>query len=333
MTRFVETRLVNEPFADPGLFIDFRFGRRAMLFDLGDLARLSPRELGRVSHAFISHRHMDHFAGFDRLLRVQLHRPGLLRVVGPEGTVGGVGSKLAAYSWNLLDERSADFAIAAADFGGGRLGDWTVFAAHRKFEPCPLDETPLGLGLVLCEDEVRIEAVELDHRLPSLAYALQETVRVNVWTQGLERLGLGVGPWLNAAKAAVRRGLAEDTEIEADGRRLPLGLLKAHTLKIAPGQRVAYVVDAGFTGPNAEAIVRLAQGAERLYIEAAFADAERALALERCHLTARQAGELARQAGVRRLTTFHHSPRYLDEPGRLEREAEQAFAGIAAGEA
>jgi ribonuclease Z len=87
------------------------------------------------------------------------------------------------------------------------------------------------------------------------------------------------------------------------------------------------VVDCAFTRANVEKIVALAKDADTLFIEATFFEADAAIAAQRRHLTAHQAGTIARLAGVKRLVTFHYSPRYRGEGERLAEEAQLAFLG------
>jgi ribonuclease Z len=323
----VHTRLVNDPFADPGLFVDFRFRRRALLFDLGDLSPMSPRELLRVSHAFVSHAHVDHFCGFDTLLRVCLHRAQPLHLTGPREFANRVAAKLAGYNWNLLDESSVDFAIVVDEFDG-RIERRCRYRARRAFAAEELRPPDLADGLVLAEDDFRVETTVLDHGTPCLAFALQERMGVNVWRDGLARLGLPVGPWLNSAKQAVRRGDEDDSAVAVDGARtIALGELRREALRVTPGQRVAYVVDAAAHAGNMARAICLARSADRLYIEAAFADEDADLANARFHLTAGKAGEIAREAGVGQVIPFHHSPRYVDRPELIAQQVKQAFVG------
>ncbi|MFN3662275.1 DUF4334 domain-containing protein [Yoonia sp.] len=326
MTQFVQPRLVNPTDGDPGVYLDFRFGRRAMLFDMGDLSPLTPRELLRVSHVFVSHAHMDHIAGFDRLLRLRLHRARPLCAVGPAGFVRKVESRLGAFSWNLLDERSADFRLTVQDFDGRRITQTAEFRARNAFRRNDLALPDMPEGVALAEEDFTVQAVALDHRIASLAFALQESLRVNVWKTALDDMGLPVGPWLDEAKTAIRSGATDDHKVQVPGcGSLPLGDLRGQVFRVGPGQRIVYVTDAADTPCNRARIVRLARGADHLFIETPFLHADRTLAAATAHLTARAAGEIARASGARRVTGFHYSSRYVDRPGELQAELADAL--------
>jgi ribonuclease Z len=328
VTWLVQARLVNDPFSDSALFVDFRFGRRALLFDLGDVTPLSARELLRVTHAFVSHTHMDHFAGFDRLLRVCLHRVAPLYLTGPVGFLDQVEHKLRAYNWNLLDAESFDFRLTAAEFDEGRVVRACEFCARDAFHRRDHSSLSLPPGMLLDEEEFRVESVVLDHGTPCLALAFQEKLRINVWKEGLDLLRLPVGPWLNEAKRAVRRRAPDDSPILVrSDLSIPLGVLKQHALRTARGHRIAYVVDSAFHESNIAKIVELARGADQLFIETAFLDKDAELAAKRRHLTAAQAGALARNAGVSRVVPLHFSARYIDQEDELRRELEVAWRG------
>lgn len=325
--------LINDPFYDPGLYIDFLFERRAILFDLGDLSNLPARKLLRVSHIFVSHTHVDHFIGFDQLVRTCLGRDKKIHLYGPAGFVDQVGHRLAGYTWNLVENYPTDFTVVAMEVDEDGSGASAEFHCREGFRRSGSHSFMIADGLLLDEENFSIRCACLDHRTTSLAFCLEEKQHVNVMKNRLEDLGLETGPWLADLKRAVLQEKPDDTIIRVgwkkggrlEERELRLGELKNHVLQVVPGQKIAYVTDVVFSSANAGKIIALARSADYLFIESTFLDEESARATEKCHLTAAQAGSLARRAGVARVTPFHFSAKYNGAGERLEMELIQAF--------
>jgi ribonuclease Z len=319
--------LVNDPFEDPSVYVDIPWERRGLLFDLGTNYHLPTRKLLKVSDVFVSHTHIDHFIGFDHLLRQRLARDRHLRLFGPPGIIERTVGKLSGYTWNLVEDYP--FTIDVVEIEEDRLRR-TSLAARDGFALGAVEDVSMtGRPLILLEDPLfTAEALLLDHRIPCAGYALSERLHVNIHRDALEKRGLPVGEWLRDLKEKIRVGEKDDTPVEIpEHGALPLGDLKSDVVSVCPGQKIAYIVDVAFSRDNIRCILDLVGDADLLFCGAPFLerDAERARATR--HLTVRQAGWLAREARVKRLEVFHFSPRYEGEAESLFREAEEAYRG------
>jgi ribonuclease Z len=328
--RFYPT-LVNGRYGDPVLFIDLLMERRAILFDLGDIAALPGRSVLRLTDVFVSHAHIDHFFGFDHVLRLLVGRERELRLYGPGGFIDRVAARLAGYTWNLAERYEPELAFVVTEVAGG-LTRCARFRLRSRFAREDEGERVLADGVLLEEPSISVRCAELEHGTPVLGFALQETEHVNIWRNRLEEIGLDTGPWLTGLKRAIHARLPDGTPVEARRRgggvqTLPLGMLREKVVSITPGQKIAYVTDVANTARNRGRIVDLARGADTLFIESMFSREDEALARQRRHLTTRDAGSIAREAGAARVEPFHFSPRYAGRESEMLAEVDAASRG------
>jgi ribonuclease Z len=126
-----------------------------------------------------------------------------------------------------------------------------------------------------------------------------------------QALGIPPGPW--------RRDLVAGQAVTLpDGRQItPDQVLGPER----PGTRLVHVGDAGRTSD----LVEVCREADALVIEATYLEEEAQMAHDFAHLTARQAAELAVQAGVKQLILTHISRRYRERD--VLAEAQAVFPG------
>jgi ribonuclease Z len=320
--------LPNGLSGDPVLWVDLPDEGHSVMVDLGELSSIPARKLLRVGRVVVTHTHMDHFIGFDHLLRLALGRESELVVSGPPGFLEHVKGRVAGYTWNLIHDYPVR--LIAEEVDGDTVRS-TRFTGTNGMRPTPIEERRFS-GVLHAHRAYTLHADLLDHGIPVLGVALKETEHLSVNKDRLERSGLAAGPWLSELKNAVRRCDPDDTEIDAtavDGtvRRQRLRDLVEEILFRTPGQKIAYFTDLGFTEENVKKAVKLAQDVDLMVCEAAFLHADEGLAADRGHLTARQAGELARACNASKLAPFHFSPRYVGRHRELLDEAADAFGG------
>jgi ribonuclease Z len=172
-----------------------------------------------------------------------------------------------------------------------------------------LELVELGDGDAVRHDGYEVRSFPVAHRMRAYGYAIVEDVRPgHLDPERAADLGVTPGPDLGR----LQRGR------EVEGSK---GIVKP--ADVMGGARTGRkIVISGDTAP-CEMTGVAAHDAQLLVHDGSFADAEIARAAETGHATARQAAELAREAGVELLTLVHASTRY--DVRALLAEAREVF--------
>jgi ribonuclease Z len=323
----IKPRLVNRRDQDPGLFVDLDGARDAFLVDCGSVDPIPKADLLRLSCLFVSHTHIDHFCGFDRILRNILGQVVHITVFGPSGITANVKGKLDGYTWNLIDEEGPVFTVREIDDGKVTA---TTFRCRRGFRadgPPVTEDAPDGL--LLADGRVRVHCAALEHnQIPSLAYSIQEEPFASIRIDRVKQQGLAEGRWLRQLQEAALAGPVDDRPFDAGGQSFPLSSLVSDFVSIQPGRKIAYVTDTQFNERTLQSVAHLARNADVFYCEANYQEADAEKAAAYAHLTARQAATLAQAADVKKLVLFHLSRKYQGDIKTSLREASEVFPRV-----
>jgi ribonuclease Z len=164
-------------------------------------------------------------------------------------------------------------------------------------------------------DGCDLVAFETDHRAPSVGWTLEEDARPGRFHP--ER-ALSLGVPRGRLWGELQHGRAVKL---ADGRTV------APSEVVEPPRRGRKVAVSGDTRP-CRGTVEGAAGADLLVHDSTFGDPERERAEETKHSTAREAAQVAREAGVGRLVLTHLSTRYDHAPDVLLAQAREEFPSV-----
>lgn len=318
----LKSKLGGSKGGDPSLYVEIVGKKRSLLFDCG-INTLTNSEILKISDIFISHTHVDHFIGFDGILRISLSADKRLGIYGPKGIRKNIRSKLGGYNWNIAQniplslrvyEIQRDSIIISSYIGKNGFR----FNSLKK-------EEKVGRCLLKAEG-FSVEYMELDHKTLCLAYSIIEEPAINIDKEKLQELNFIPGPWIKELKRAVKEGL--DGFIQVNDKEYSIGYLKDKLVKVRKGDKITYVTDTIINEESFERIVQFASYADKFYCEATFLEKDRNKAKATYHMTAREAGILAREAQVKELIIFHFSRRYEDNYQRLIDEARKEFENV-----
>lgn len=228
--------------------------------------------------------------GFKRMNKILLTHAHLDHILG----LGGLMSTFAR--WENIDEVEIWGGRATLDRVQALL--YGVVLDYERL-PIKIDLIDLKPGVIIDTKDFTVSAFPVTHRGPGcFGFTFQEKNRRPFLTEQAEALGIPPGP----ERGRLVKG---ETVTLADGRVIAPEMVLGEEIK---GTKFVYIGDTGRT----DNLLEYVRGADTLVIEATFLDDEIETARNFGHITAKQASQLAVDAGVKSLILTHVSRRYRE---------------------
>lgn len=156
-------------------------------------------------------------------------------------------------------------------------------------------------------DGYTVKPFEVEHGINAFGFVFKEDDKVKANKQKMEELGIGSSPKIGDLK--------EGKAVEIDGKKID----PADVVEKVPGRKMVYSGDTA----KCQKMIENAENAD-LLIHEATCDHEM-IEERKGHTSARQAAEIAEEAGVEKLVLTHISRRYRNKTDILLDEAREVF--------
>jgi len=314
--RYCEPAFFGGLLDDPVLFLRIRPLRRALLFDCGQIAHLAKRVVKPIAAVFITHAHMDHIMGLPTLVRHHHASPRPLDVFGPQGIADRVEHLLGGFDWNLTEPTW--FTLRVHEVLPDRIRHYH-FPGPEGFPRRYDGEEPRNGPIIWSCRYLDVSAEILDHKLPVLAFRVDERPPFAIDPHKVATAGLKPGDWLKDLKAHVWAGQDGDVTVtrqSGDGVREevirnPAELYAAIGVSDCAIASIGYVTDVGWNRDNVARIEAFLGGLTLLCSECTFLAADADKARASCHLTTTDLNVLTARLTPRWLLPMHLSKSYL----------------------
>ncbi len=210
-----------------------------------------------------------------------------------------------------LHEMTGSLTIHIFADGARLLRDVAKYACGDAPYDLELDVIGTQPARIYEDNAITVDTIALNHRVPAVGFIIREKPKMRHINPDAV-LQAGVPHW---AMNSLRQG---QDYVSADGVIVPNEQL---TTDADPSVSYAYCSDTRPSARVAEAI----GGVDWLYHEATYGDECQKQAHARYHSTAREAAQVALDAGVKHLILGHFSSRYSTETPLLQ-QAQEVFA-------